>query len=82
MVSSARLKAFNRCGWNKIMAIYRIAGDNAQPVEKTTFQAEGILERRDLQKIFRHSVGILVPNAMVLAEEFGDWEESRRRLDL
>ena len=64
------------------MAIYRVAGDNAQPVEKTTFQAEGILERRDLQKMFRQSIEILVPNAMVLAEEFGDWEDSRRRIDL
>lgn len=64
------------------MAIYRLAGNNAQPVEKTTFHAEGILERRDLQKVFRQSIEILVPDAMVLAEEFGDWEDSRRRIDL
>jgi hypothetical protein len=64
------------------MAIYRFSGGNAQAVEETTFQAEGILERRDLQTIFRQSIGILVPNAMVLAEEFSDWEDSRRRIDL
>jgi len=62
--------------------IYRIAGKNAEPVEETTFQAESILERRDLQAIFRKSIDIILPGAMVLAEEFGDWEESRRRIDL
>ncbi len=64
------------------MAIYLVDGDNARPVEETTFQAEGILERRDLQGMFRHSIEILVPDALVLAEEFCDWEDSRRRVDL
>ena len=64
------------------MAIYRVVGDNIQPVGKTTFQTEHILERQGLQKMFRESIEILVPNAMVLAEEFGDWEDSLRRIDL
>ena len=64
------------------MTIYRIAGDDVQPVKKTTFQAEGMLERRDLQKLLRHNIELLVPDAMVLAEEFGDWQDSRRRIDL
>ena len=64
------------------MAIYRIAGDHIRPVDKTTFQAEGMLERRDLQRLFRHNIELLVPHAMVLAEEFGDWQDSRRRIDL
>lgn len=64
------------------MSIYRVTGGNVEPVEGTTFQAEGMLERRDIQTIFRQSIGILVPNAMVLAEEFSDWEDSRRRIDL
>ena len=64
------------------MAIYRVSGSDALPVEETTFQAEGILERRDLQGIFKRSIGILVPDALVLAEEYGDWEDSRRRVDL
>lgn len=64
------------------MTIYRYTGEDALPVQETTFQAENIQERRDLQKILRRSIDILVPNAMVLAEEFGDWEDSRRRIDL
>ena len=64
------------------MAIYRVSAGQAIPVAETSFQAEGILERRDLQRMFRESIGMLVPNALVLAEEFGDWEDSRRRVDL
>ncbi len=64
------------------MAIYRVSGSGASPVEETTFHAEGILERRDLQGVFKRSIGILVPDALVLAEEYGDWEDSRRRVDL
>ena len=64
------------------MAIYRISDGDALPVEETTFRDQGILERRDLQRIFRNSIQILVPDALVLAEEYGDWEDSRRRVDL
>ena len=64
------------------MAIYRISEGNALPVEETTFDAQGILERRDLQKIFKNSIEILIPDALVLAEEYGNWVESRRRVDL
>ena len=64
------------------MAIYHVSGGRALPVEETTFQAEGIFERQDLQGMFRASIGMLIPGAMVLAEEFGDWEDSRRRVDL
>ena len=64
------------------MAIYRISEGDALPVEETTFGAEGILEQRHLQRMFRRSIDILVPDAMVLAEEYGDWVDSRRRVDL
>ncbi|MDE0433993.1 MAG: hypothetical protein OXH92_08275 [Bryobacterales bacterium] len=64
------------------MAIFRVSGGEAVPVAETSFQSEGILERRDLQSMFRKSIGMLVPDALVLAEEFGDWEDSRRRVDL
>lgn len=64
------------------MAIYRILDGEALPVEETTFSAQGILETRDLQRIFRSSIEILISDALVLAEEYGDWEDSRRRVDL
>jgi len=64
------------------MPLFEVAGKNAQPIKETTFQAEGMLERRDLQRIVRDSIEMLVPGGFVLAEEFGDWEDSRRRIDL
>ncbi|MCY4238047.1 MAG: hypothetical protein OXC93_06805 [Rhodospirillaceae bacterium] len=64
------------------MAIYRISEGDALPVEETTFGTQGILERSHLQRMFRRSIDILVPDAMVLAEEYGDWVDSRKRVDL
>lgn len=64
------------------MVIYVIEDGQAKPVQKTSFQGEGILERRDIQRILRDSIEILLPDAMVLAEEFSDWSDSKRRIDL
>ena len=64
------------------MAIYSIQNGVAEALETTSFQREGLLERRDIQKILRDSINVLLPNAMVLSEEFGDWEDSKRRIDL
>ena len=65
------------------MTLYRIdpAGDQVQSVKKTTFQEAGMHERA-LQNIFRDNFHLVVPDAMVLAEEFSEWEDSRRRIDL
>jgi RecB family endonuclease NucS len=32
--------------------------------------------------IFREQVEIVAPDTLVVAEEFGEWEDSRRRIDL
>ncbi len=65
------------------MAVYRLSGGALTPLDEVTFRDAGILERHDLQPLFREHLDILVPGgAMVVAEEFGDWEESRRRIDL
>lgn len=64
------------------MALFRIANDKVEEVSETSFQVESLLERRDLQRLFRDRIDILVPDAMVLCEEFGRWEDSRRRIDL
>ena len=39
-------------------------------------------ERRDLQRLLRENVEVIAPDTLVIAEEFGDWEDSRRRIDL
>lgn len=53
------------------MVIYAIDG-KIRTVEVTSFQGQGMLERRDIQRLLRDSIEILLPDAMVLIEEFSD----------
>jgi hypothetical protein len=48
----------------------------------TTFSKEKVLEKRDLQDMLKNNISIIAPDFLVLAEEFGDWEDSRRRIDI
>lgn len=64
------------------MAIYEITKDEIRTVEETNFSAAGVRERTDLQRLLRERINIVSPDTLVIAEEFGDWEDSRRRIDL
>lgn len=50
-----------------------------QPVQ---FAGEDVLERRDLQPLLRDKPEAIDSNLMIISEEFSDWEESHRRIDL
>ena len=64
------------------MPIYEFAPDRIQPLSKTTFSAMQLQERRDLQRLLRAKISVIAPDTLVIAEEFGAWDESRRRIDL
>lgn len=64
------------------MALYEIQTDKLSPVPTTTFVAEAILERKHLQRLLRVDTAPLGEDLLVLAEEFGNWEDSNRRIDL
>ncbi len=64
------------------MAIYHLSDDRLDDLPPTTFGAVGIRERDDLQRLLRSQVEVISPNTLVIAEEFGGWEDSRRRIDL
>lgn len=64
------------------LAIYELQRDRIVPIPATTFGAQGILERDDLQRLLRSQIETVSPDTLILAEEFGDWEDSRRRIDL
>ena len=51
-------------------------------VARTTFAAEHVLERIHLQAALRDNISVLGDDLLVVAEEFGDFEEARRRIDL
>lgn len=64
------------------MALYTIAGDQLKPVQTTTFAQEAILERKHLQAMLRQDTSALGEDLLVLSEEFGQWQDSSRRIDL
>lgn len=64
------------------MAIFEIHEGGLREVEMTTFGAEGIYERRHIQALLRDSIDVLGERLLVLAEEFGEWLDSSRRIDL
>ena len=66
------------------MAIYRMVGEKESltRIADTSFGEEGVLEREDLQRILRDQPDILEPGLFVIAEEFRDWADSDRRIDL
>lgn len=64
------------------MPVYELSSDAIQPLEETSFIISGIRERSDLQRLLRNSISVIDRDVMVITEEFGDWEDSRRRIDL
>jgi len=64
------------------MPVYEITTDAIHPLEETSFISAGIRERSDLQRLLRDSISVIDRDVMVIAEEFGEWEDSRRRIDL
>lgn len=64
------------------MPVYELQADGFRQVNMTTFQAEGLGERSDLQRLLRHQIDVIAPDLLVIAEEFSQWEDSNRRIDL
>ncbi len=64
------------------MSLYRIDDKELKAVPTTTFQAQGLQERRDLQQLIINQPGALGSDMFIVDEEFGNWSESSRRIDL
>jgi hypothetical protein len=64
------------------MSLYRVTKDKLEVVRQTSFIEEKLLERKDLQRLLRADISVIGDDLMVISEEFGDWEESNRRIDL
>lgn len=64
------------------MAIYEIAADCFRKIEETSFSVAGLKERDDLQRLLRSQIEIVSPGTLVIAEEFSQWDDSSRRIDL
>src|SRR5262245_33809061 len=64
------------------MTLYEIKSDAIVPVTTTEFGRENLRERSDLQRLLRAKLPVVCPDTLVLGEEFRDWDDSRRRIDL
>ncbi|MBB6429101.1 hypothetical protein [Algisphaera agarilytica] len=64
------------------MPLFRLDSDQLTTLPVTNFAQEGVSERYDLQRLLREQIDVLLPDALVLTDEFADWDDSRRRIDL
>lgn len=64
------------------MSLYRVTQDRLESVQVTSFAEQRIFERRDIQRLLKADISVLGQDLMVIAEEYGEWEESARRIDL
>lgn len=64
------------------MALYKFGHEKLELVPPTTFVRETILERTGLQDYLKNDISPLGDDLMVLKDEFNDWEDSNRRIDL
>ncbi|EGQ7954342.1 hypothetical protein LFR94_002029 [Vibrio vulnificus] len=64
------------------MSLYNISNKNLTALTQTTFAAEGLQERQDLQEALKGCIDAIAPDCLVISEEFSDWEYSLRYLML
>ena len=64
------------------MPVFEYHDSRLTPLERTSFEQQGILERKHLQAALRDQIEVICPDCLVIAEEFSDWADSGRRIDL
>jgi RecB family endonuclease NucS len=64
------------------LPIYEFSQSGIVALKETAFSSVNMYERRDLQRLLRDNVEVIAPDTLVISEEFGEWEEARRRIDL
>lgn len=64
------------------MPIYKVDRNEFVKLQETTFAQEKLLERRDIQRLLCNDISVVSDDLMVIAEEFSDWEDSSRRIDI
>lgn len=64
------------------MPLYTFKDKQIVPLENTNFGAERIRERDDLQAALRDKIDVIAPDTLIISEEFAEWSEGARRIDL
>jgi hypothetical protein len=64
------------------MPIYELTTDKLRKIDETSFSAAKVRERADLQRLLKDQIEVISPDTLIIAEEFGEWDDSKRRIDL
>lgn len=64
------------------MPPFEMTDTSFRAVPEKTFTDMGISERSDIQRLLRTQIEVLGDELHVLTEEFGEWDDSKRRIDL
>jgi hypothetical protein len=64
------------------MPLYTFKNKQITEVQNTQFGLEGIQERTDLQVALRDKITVISPDTLIISEEFSEWTEGGRRIDL
>jgi hypothetical protein len=64
------------------MPLFEITPNNFRPISPSSLSDFKMRERGDLQRLLRTQIEVIDENLYIVAEEFGEWEDSRRRIDL
>ena len=64
------------------MALYEVTPHELRPISGKSLAELQLRERKDIQPLILQQIEVLDPDLYVITEEFGDWEDSRRRIDI
>lgn len=64
------------------MPLFFLTEGDIQAVRPESFSALGVSERGHLQRVLRARLDVIAPECLLIAEEFGDWDQAWRRIDL
>jgi hypothetical protein len=64
------------------MTLYELTSTTFEAIKRVSFAEQSIQERADLQRILRSHIHVIGDDLYVLSEEFSDWDDSKRRIDL
>ena len=64
------------------MPIYEVTQKEFRRIEEKGFSISGLKERSDIQRLLRTQIDVIGEDLYVLTEEFSEWDESKRRIDL
>jgi hypothetical protein len=64
------------------MPLFHLQDKVITEVAPSSFAEHAIKERGDLQRLLRTQFATIDPNVLIIAEEYANWEDSKRRIDL